>query len=81
MKLEHWGKGMYALGYNWKYAIARSIITSFSSGSLLSGLKMFWGWFRHKDAERTDVADWVNGYQSKIFWGKLLRFAKRGGRK
>ncbi len=73
------GKAMYALGYNWKYTLSRCLVTFFKSPK--AGLQMFWGWFRHKDVERLDVADFVNKMQSKRFWGRVWSFIKKGGRR
>ena len=73
------GKAMYALGYDWKYASGRCVLTFFKSPK--AGIEMFWGWLRHKDVKRLDVADFVNEMQKKRFWGRVLRIIKRRGRK
>jgi glycosyltransferase involved in cell wall biosynthesis len=78
-KAEYMGKGMYALGYDWKYVIARSFITFMESPR--AGFKMFWGWLRHQGVIRSDVADWVNKMQKKMFWKRVLDIIKHGGRK
>ena len=74
-----WGKAMYALGYDWKYALGRCVLTFFQSPK--AGLNMFSGWLLHKDVERLDVADWVNQMQKNMFWKRVQTVIKRGGRK
>ncbi len=65
-----WGKGMYALGYDWKYVFFRIIRTSFLSPK--GGVSMFWNWITHEDVEKMAVADWVNRNKKKLFWTKLF---------
>jgi len=78
-KAELWGKAMYALGYDWKYAIGRLAATFFKSPK--AGLRMFWGWFHHKGVRRLDVADYVNQMQKNQFWKVVWNFIKSGGRR
>lgn len=78
-KVGLWGKAMYALGYNWKYALARSFIYFVKSPKV--GMSMFWNYMRHKDVERMDVADWTNQIQKKRFWRRLKEVIKSRGRK
>jgi len=78
-KAKSLGKAMYALGYDWKYAAGRCVLTFFKSPN--AGIKMFWGWLTHKDVKRLDVADFVNKMQHKSFWDRVWRIIKRGGRK
>jgi len=78
-KAKSLGRAMYALGYDWKYALGRCFLTFFKSPK--AGIKMLWGWLRHKDVKRLDVADFVNDMQSKRFWGRVLGVLKRGGRR
>ncbi len=78
-KAEYWGKAMYALGYDWKYALGRCLLTFFKSPK--AGLRMFWGWVRHKDVERTDIAEWVNRMQKREFWRRAWRVVKHAGRR
>jgi len=73
------GKAMYALGYDWKYALGRCVITFFKSPK--AGLGMFWGWLLHRDVKRFDIADWVNQWQKSLFWKRVQTIIKRGGRK
>ena len=73
------GKGMYALGYHWRYALARILLTLWKSPR--AGLLMFWGWIRHEGVRRLDVADWVAEMQGKTFWKRVWLFMKRGGRR
>lgn len=78
-KAKSLGKAMYTLGYDWKYTMGRCTLTFFKSPS--AGIKMFWGWLRHKDVERLDVANFVSKMQSKRFWGRVWSFIRRGGRR
>jgi len=78
-KAGYLGKAMYALGYDWKYALGRCILTFLKSPK--AGLSMFWNWFKHEDVERLDIADWVNNMQKKRFWSRVWRIIKHGGRK
>ena len=78
-EVENWGKGMYALGYDWKYAMERCL-GSFAKSPKM-GLSMFWGWIRHKGVQRLDIADWVNQMQKKRFWSKVCSMIKHGDRK
>jgi len=73
------GKKMYALGYDWKYALGRCALTFLKSPK--AGWSMFWGWLLHKDVKRLDIADWVNHMQKKLFWKRVKAIIKRGGRK
>ncbi len=73
------GKDMYALGYNWKSASGRCVLTFFKSPK--AGIEMFWDWLRHKDVQRLDVADFVNEMQNKRFGGRVWRIIRKGGRK
>jgi len=68
-EMQYWGRGMYAMGVDWKYAIFRSLTYFFRSPKL--GVYLFWGWIRHKDVERLEIADWVNQMQKKRFWKKV----------
>lgn len=79
VKAGSWGKAMYALGYDWKYALGRCVLTFFQSPK--AGLNMFSGWLLHKDVRRLDVADWVNLMQKNEFWKRVQTVIRRGGRK
>jgi len=74
-----YGKAMYALGYDWKYALGRCFLTFLKSPK--AGLKMFWEYIQHENVERLDIADWVNKMQKKRFWSRVWRIIKQGGRK
>lgn len=78
-KSDSKGKAMYALGYDWKHALGRCFLTFFKSPR--AGIEMLWGWLRHKDVKRLDVADFVNEMQHKSFWTRVWSIIKRGGRK
>lgn len=71
-KAGMWGKAMYALGYDWKYALGRCFLTF--SKNPRSGLSMFWNWIFHKNVEKLDIAHWINDHQKKIFWQKVRHF-------
>ena len=70
---------MYALGYDWKYDLGRCLLNFLKSPK--AGLAMLWGYVRHRDVERLDIADWVNETQKKRFWRRVWQIIKRGGRK
>jgi len=78
-KASKLGKGMWCLGYNWKLAIARCMVTFFHSPE--SGWNMFVGWLFHKGCKKLDVANFVNRLQNEIFWKRVKTFIMRGGRK
>lgn len=78
-KAKSLGKGMYALGYDWKYASGRCLLTFFKSPR--AGVEMLWGWLRHEDVKRLDVSDYVEEMQKKRFWARVWNIVKRGGRK
>jgi glycosyltransferase involved in cell wall biosynthesis len=78
-KARLWGKAMYALGYDWKYALGRCALTFFKSPK--AGVNMFLGWLLHKNIRRLDIADWVNQWQKNLFWKRVRTIIKRGGRK
>lgn len=78
-KAALWGKAMYALGYDWKYALGRSLLTFFKSPK--AGWSMLWGWLLHRGVKRLDVADWVNKMQKKRFWGRVWKIIRSRGRK
>jgi glycosyltransferase involved in cell wall biosynthesis len=74
-----WGKAMYALGYDWKYALGRCLLTFFKSPK--AGWGLFLGWLLHKDVKRFDIADWVNQMQKNLFWKRVLSIIRRRGRR
>ena len=74
-----WGKSMYALGYDWKFALARCLVTFLNSPR--QGVSMFRGWLHHNDVEQVDIASWVNRMQKKQFHNRVLKFIRYGGRK
>jgi len=78
-KTRLWGKAMYALGYDWKYALGRCALTFFKSPK--AGLNMFLGWLPHKDVRSLDVADWVNLMQKNEFRKRVQTVIKYCGRK
>jgi len=74
-KMLGWGKSMKALGYDWKYALARSFKTFMIQPR--SGLAMLKGYFSN-DVTRLDVADWVSNWQKKHFWNRIVEMMKGG---
>jgi len=78
-KAELWGKAMYALGYDWKYALGRCMLTSVKNPK--AGWSMFLGWLLHKDVKRLDLADWVNKMQKKLFWKRVKTIIRHLGRR
>jgi len=73
-----WGKAMYALGYDWKLALVRCLITFLHSPRL--GVSMFQGWVQHGGVEKADIASWVNYTQKKQFYKRMFKFLRRVGR-
>lgn len=69
IKAGGWGKAMYALGYDWKYALGRCVLTFRRNPR--AGWVMFWNWVFHTNVKRLDVADWVAGWQRKRFWRRV----------
>jgi glycosyltransferase involved in cell wall biosynthesis len=63
------GKGMWALGYNWKYAVARIGLLLLKKPK--SALFMLSGWLFHRGCNRLDVAPYVNKMQSKRFFTEV----------
>jgi glycosyltransferase involved in cell wall biosynthesis len=74
-KMLGWGKSMKALGYNWKYALARSFKTFMIQPR--SGMAMLKGYFSN-DVRRLDVAEWVGNWQKKNFWNRIVEMMKGG---
>ncbi len=70
-----WGKAMYCLGYDWKTAMVRCLITFFDSPKL--GVSMFRGWLQHDGVEKADISSWVNHRQKREFHKRVLKFLKR----
>lgn len=60
---RHWGEGMYALGYFWVHALARSFRTFTLSPK--AGVEMLIGWLTHCNVEELDVAPYVRQFQRK----------------
>jgi len=63
------GYEMYALGYNWKYALGRCFFLFFNNP--IVGFQTFYDWILHKDVDRYDLAGWVNEYQHDLFWERI----------
>ena len=74
------GRGMYALGYPILLVVARCVIT-FPRNPVAS-LGMFLGFISTDDPfMRLDVADWVGRNQKSMFWFRVKKVLRRGGRK
>lgn len=69
------GKTMYALGYHWQYVLGRCLLAFRKSPKI--GLKIFWGWLRHKGVQRMDIAGWVNQRQKTNFCSIVRAFLKK----
>ncbi|UCG45398.1 MAG: glycosyltransferase family 2 protein [Candidatus Bathyarchaeota archaeon] len=78
-KARLWGKAMYALGYDWKYALGRCVLTYLKDPK--AGLNMLRGWLVHQGVDRCEFADWVNQMQKKQFWNRVRTIIRRGGRR
>ena len=63
------GKGMWTLGYNWKYALGRIVLLFLKNP--FSAIYMFIGWAFHEGCVRLDVAPYVNKIQNKWFYDKV----------
>jgi len=74
-KADYLGKAMYALGYHWKYAIGRCLLTFLRSPK--AGVKMFLGWLMHEGVERADIAEWVSDMQKQQIWKRIKSAIKR----
>ena len=76
MSFESKGEIMYALGYDWKYALGRCFKGSLKSPG--TGINMLKGWLFHKGVKRLDdIAEWVNQYQKNLFWKETKRFFEK----
>jgi glycosyltransferase involved in cell wall biosynthesis len=57
------GRGMYELGYDWRYVIGRCIIMSRTSPSL--GVHMLVGYFAPGGIRRLEISSWVGEWQRR----------------
>lgn len=73
-KMKLWGKAMYALGYDWKYVLIRSIRLFLKNPT--AGINMFAGWLMHEDVEKLDIAEYFNTIQKKRFWRRIVQLIK-----
>lgn len=73
------GEAMYALGYDWKYALGRIAIIFLKNPG--TAWNMFLGWFLHKGVKRLAIANWIGRMQKDLFWRRVQSIIKRGGRK
>ncbi len=77
-KAENLGKSMYALGYHWEYALGRCFLTFLKSPK--AGLSMLYGWLKHDEVQRLDLAEWVFQMQKNLFLKQLKRIIFQGGK-
>jgi glycosyltransferase involved in cell wall biosynthesis len=63
------GKGMWTLGYDWKYALGRIALLGFKKP--VAAIYMFIGWIFHTGCNRLDVAPYVRKMQNERFFGKV----------
>ena len=79
------GIAMYSNGWHWLYVFARTFIRFKESPR--AGASMLAGYLKasfsptHSGVRRSDVAEWFNAIQKRRFWGRALRFIRRGGRR
>jgi len=71
-KMYYNGKGMKALGYDFKYALGRAIINR--------SLSMLKGYLSDVEVYK-DIAEFVREWQKKIFWARVRRILSHKGRK
>jgi glycosyltransferase involved in cell wall biosynthesis len=72
-KLYYYGKGMKALGYDFKYALGRAILNRSWS--------MFKGYVSKEVQTYKDIAEFARFWQREIFWNRLWRILYHKGRK
>ncbi len=74
-----YGRGMYALGYDWVFALGRCLM--YAARSPRSGLEMWRGYVDHRGVQRTDVSDWVGAWQRRMMLARVRGILFRRGRK
>jgi glycosyltransferase involved in cell wall biosynthesis len=74
-----YGRGMYALGYDWVFALGRCLV--YASHSPRAGIEMWRGFVDHRGVKRTDVSDWVGRNQRQMLLRRVSSIVFRRGRK
>jgi GT2 family glycosyltransferase len=74
-----YGRGMYALGYDWTFALGRSLL--FARRSPRAGLQMLRGYIDHRGVPRADISAWVGRTQRAMLLRRALGVATSGGRR
>jgi glycosyltransferase involved in cell wall biosynthesis len=72
-----YGRGMYALGYFWVFAIGRCV--SYAVYSPRVAAQMLRGYLDHRGVSRLDVSGWVNQMQRRTILRRVASLASRGG--
>jgi glycosyltransferase involved in cell wall biosynthesis len=72
-----YGRGMYALGYDFAYALGRCI--SYARYSPMVALQMWRGYLDHRGVRRLDVSDWVGRMQRRTVLRRILSLVARRG--
>ena len=72
-----YGRGMYALGYFWVFALGRCV--SYAAYSPRVGAQMLRGYLDHRGVSRLDVGGWVNAMQRRTILRRVASLASRGG--
>jgi glycosyltransferase involved in cell wall biosynthesis len=74
-----YGRGMYALGYFWPYALGRCLLVAARSPS--GSLQMLRGYVDHRGVSRLDIGGWVGQAQRRALLKKgvqvVVHFGKR----
>jgi glycosyltransferase involved in cell wall biosynthesis len=74
-----YGRGMYALGYDWVFALGRCLF--YASHSPRAGLEMWRGYVDHRGVGKTDVSDWVGRNQRQTLLRRVSSIVLRRGRR
>ncbi|MDG6920175.1 MAG: glycosyltransferase family 2 protein [Nitrososphaerota archaeon] len=72
-----YGRGMYALGYFWPYALGRSV--ALTARSPRQGLQMLRGYLDRRGVRRLDVATYVNRSQKRLLVTRAVKALARHG--
>lgn len=72
-----YGRGMYALGYFWLFAVGRCL--SYSRYSPSVSFQMLRGFLDHRGVKRLDVSRWVSRMQRRTILKRVARVALRRG--
>ena len=74
-----YGRAMYALGYDWLYALGRCLILVPRSPS--AAAQMLTGYLAHGGVTRLDVSAYVGEAQRRAILGRFIRIVSRAGRR